>query len=368
MGLSRLQLFTRLGRIRVVEPMLAQAFSNRLEHEWRNEGLDHHGQSWRHSLRGSQFPGDYERPCPRQFVYWLMGIPEEKATSRDTHGTAIVGEAVEEDNIRTLLFDGRVLSEPPYVDDKLGFQDNDHWLTVTPDIVVLPYRWNRPHAVEVKTKDTEVVNEMKNGQRMFDPKHRNQCLATVALINELHAELWQSVEVCYETWQLAQQVYDGNGKVIGRACPTHKHDDCLQIVELEPCRTGSVIYHSRERPRITHEWFFEVDDTFMPLGREVLREAIEHFKAGTIPEHPFGGKDWSKLPCKYCDFKKFGCKPDHQADVTEISESNALEWAKTVNPNFDVETNMKTVLDRWLDAEHGVHVRTSTDAKERAVV
>jgi hypothetical protein len=371
-GLSRTEMWARLGRLRLIEPMASAAYQRRLESEWRLGSLDHHGQSWRESFRGSQFPGDSPRPCARKLVYWLAGVPEEKPTSRDVHGTAFVGQAIEDDLVKTLDFDDRVLSVKPHLPtgiEHLGFEDADSWLTTTPDIVVLPPFKRRPHLVEVKSKDTDVVNEMQNGRRKFDPAHRLQLLVSIAMLNELMkaGDMWPSVWVCKHTWRLArpQANFSDLEHPERYLCVDHHvasdEDGCLQEIELEPPTTGSVYYHSRERPRVTQEWIFELPDGFIETGRAVLAEARAHFEAGTIPPHPFDGKQWSELPCKWCDFKKHACKPDQKDKITQLSQSHGISFAREVTEDaYDYEHHHKTVIDRWLDKE-GVYVRRSSE-------
>ena len=364
MGLSRLELFARLGRVRVVEPMAAAAYQRLLEDEWRNGGLDHHGDSWRGSMRGSQFPGDDPRPCARQFAYWLMDIPEAEPTRRDVHGTAYVGQAIEDDLIKTLGFDGRVLSTRPYLSEEykhLGFEDADHWLTATPDIVVLPPFWHRPHVVEVKSKDTEVINDMQNGRRLFDPGHRLQAIASLGLLSEIMADedtrelLFPRVHVCRHTWRLADVIEGEDSSMY--FCRDHQDGlDCLTEIELGPPMTASIYYHSLERPRVTQEWFLELPDGFMESGRRVLRQALEHFERRELPQHPFGGKGWSELPCKWCDFKKHACKPDHKAGITAMEESNGIAFAQEIRPGYDFEAVHSAVIERW-EGKSGVYPR-----------
>lgn len=365
-ALSRLELFSKLGRIQVVEPMLREAHLARQRAEWETEGVDHHGQNWRLSLRGSQFPGDDPRACARQFVYWLMGTPEVEPTSPDVHGTAIVGQAVEADDIAALDFAGRVLSVPallPKGAPHLGFEDADHWLTVTPDIVVLPRGWNRPHCLEEKTKDGQVVVDMQNGTCSYDPKHRNQLLASMALLNALTQELWPSVWVCRESWRLGMPMRDEEtGRIARHFCAAHESlsdedPTCLREIKLESCRTGSLVYHSRERPnKVRKEWFFELDPNFMETGRAVLRDVIDHFKRGELPPHPFGGKGWSELPCKWCKFKREACRKDEKAGITRIDKSHAIEFARSVRPGYSFADQEKAVLERWR-GKSGIYYR-----------
>jgi hypothetical protein len=101
-------------------------------------------------------------------------------------------------------------------------------------------------------------------------------------------------------------------------CPDHGiHADsgCLREIDLEPIRDGVIIYVARDNPEVRASFYFEHDEQCFQRGLAVLRRVQEHYANDMIPAHPFGGKQWSQDPCRFCDFKKNVCKPDHQAGV-----------------------------------------------------
>jgi hypothetical protein len=106
----------------------------------------------------------------------------------------------------------------------------------------------------------------------------------------------------------------------------------------------------------------------MEHGRAPLREARAAFERGEIPPHPFGGKQWSELPCKWCDFKKYACKPDCKAKVTEMAESNGIAFARETQTDYSFERQKQGVLERW-DGKTGVHIRlpVASTLKEKEV-
>lgn len=279
-------------------------------------------------------------------------------------GTAIVGDAAEEWNAINLNYDGRVLSVGAIADKKVRFENRDHWLTGSPDFVVLPPFWNRPHLIESKTKDLNVVQEMKSVLRSYDSQHARQCRGYIGFGHHISQTLWPKVVVCRETWKLAYGEPNEHGKIDGASylCRDHlepfEPGTCLIEIELEPLRTGSLIYMGRDRPNVTCEYVFEHDEEWFQSGLEQLAKWRQYFERDELPSQPFGGKEWSKLPCRFCDHKKHTCKPDHAAGITKLSESNGIEWAREVYGDYDPKKIRDAVLDRWRGQSgyHGVRV------------
>jgi hypothetical protein len=118
-------------------------------------------------------------------------------------------------------------------------------------------------------------------------------------------------------------------------------------VELEPARTGSLVYVGRDRSHIRAEYFYEHDEEWFQAGLAALRRRQDFFRADTLPPHPFRGREWSELPCKWCRHKKNTCKPDVQSGVTKMSESNGVPWAQDHYGGYDAADVRKRVLQRW---------------------
>jgi hypothetical protein len=188
---------------------------------------------------------------------------------------------------------------------------------------------------------------MKAGRRGPDPKHRNQCLTYIGLMHE-QRERFKNVWICNETWRVCSEKGVDDNDIW---CHYHQANDCAELIELEPCVTGSIFYISRDDPSQTHEFFMRYDPEFMRQGREKLAAWQKAFEEGKIPERPRteDGKlsGWSVEPCKWCPLKKDVCKPDYQAGIVNLGESNAVTYTKGIRPNYDFENTRKAVLDRW---------------------
>lgn len=367
MGYSRLEAFSRMGKVQVLEPLAKAAHREYEEGVWRGDIKDSdHGEPWHISNHVSSFPGDDPRACIRKLAYGLADFPENEPFSHMLRGTMIVGEAIEDWLVERLDLAGRIVSASVEDEHQTRFEDADHWLGGSPDLVILPYRWNRLHVVECKSKDGQVILDMKNGQRAWDPGHRIQTNGYIGLGHEISPMLWPSVVICEETWRIA---YDDGGVPVCRTHDTSKgviDGGCLKVLQLEPIQTGSIYYHSRERPHITQEYFFELDPNFMGRGRAELRKLIAHFEKGEIPPHPFGGKQWSERPCQYCPYKKFICKPDHQKGIDKMSDSHGISFAREVRGEYSYEDTFNAVLERW-KGKRGVYPREiDINEEERA--
>ena len=90
-----------------------------------------------------------------------------------------------------------------------------------------------------------------------------------------------------------------------------------------------------------------------------LKQWIEYFKKGELPEqpkgkrttnfgHPMGdaGFKWSELPCQWCDYKKT-CQLDFRQDNHTLSESVGVDRTKAAREHYDPEAARKRVFDRW---------------------
>lgn len=340
-----MELFARLGRITVVDAMLNEASSYVAEHEWRSP------ERGTTSFHVTKFPGG-ARPCARKLTYDLMNFPAAEPMPPMVGATAIVGKAVEEHEVSMLEYAGRLLSTPADAADQISVFDADHWISGRMDIVILPRFWNRPLLIEKKTKDSDVVDEMRALTRSYDEAHGHQVRVYVAILRELSRTIWPSAVVCKHTWRIAEP---GVEPVIdAMVCKDHGiHADsgCLIEIDLQPLQSGVLSYSSRNRPNVRASWYFEHDEAWWQRGLEVIREAQEAYATDRIPPHPFGGKQWSAKPCQYCPHKKNSCKPDHQAGVTKLSDSHGVEWARGVFGHYDPKAIRQAVLDRWRGRE-----------------
>lgn len=349
MGVSRAELLAALGLIQVVEPITKKAYEDRELRIWADD-LENspHGRPWHTSFHASSFPGDDPVACGRMAVYGLLNVPDPEPTSRFLRSVADAGVAIEDEHVKRWEEAGRLLSNSASADYQTGFTDGVHWLTGNCDALLLPAGWTRPHVVEVKSKSQTKIDEMKNGTRGPDPKHRRQCLTYVGFMHE-QANRFKDAVVCKHSWKLATGIDTDYGR--NYYCSDHDSDECLIGFDLEPCTTGSIFYISRDDPSQTHEFFMRYDPDFMKAGREKLAAWKKSFEDGKLPERPRteDGKlsGWSVEPCKWCDLKKHVCKPDYQAGIDNLSDSHAINFTKTIRPNYDLEDTRKAVLDRW---------------------
>jgi len=355
-SVGRMELFARLGRIPVAEAMVDDAYDYVSDISWRQRYLeDPHGKPWFTSLHVSSFPGGDPRPCPRKLAYGMMAFSHTGTLPQKAHAAGVVGSAVEDWVVSMLDLDGRLLSASHDSQHQIGFEDADHWLTGSPDLIVLPKFWNRPLVIEKKTAYMDVVEEMRRLTRSCVPAHGRQCQGYIGLGHHLSPQLWPAVVVCRHTWRIAEE---GNEPVIdAMVCRDHGiHADsgCLIEIELQPITEGVVLYSARDHPEVRKSWYFEHDEQRFQRGLEVLRQVQTYYAQDQIPPHPFDGKQWSVDPCKFCDYKREICKPDHQAGVEKLSESHGVDWSRGVYGNYDPTKIRQAVLDRWRGRE-GFH-------------
>lgn len=323
----------KAGVIRIVNRITNRAYKENEERIWKEDlGNSPHGQPWHTSFHASSFPGDDQTACGRKAFYGLMNVPKPAPTSRFLRSVGDSGKAIEDELVSRWDNAGYLLSNSADSEYQTGFTDEKHWLTGNCDAAVLPYRWRRPHIIEVKSKAHDKVLEMQRLQREADPAHRLQCLTYIGFAHEFHP--WKHVWVDEQSWRIVKPNTDGAFRLT-----------------LEPCIDGSIYYVSRDDPSVTHEFTFTYDSKFMAEGRDTLEEWREHFRLDLIPDRP-RHKDstlvgWSELPCKYCDFKKHVCKPDYQQKVALGKLSNAIEHTKSIRPSYDHEGTRKKVLGRW---------------------
>lgn len=339
--IGRLEFFAKLGRVSVDEVMVNEASEYVSEREWRGRSRD------ATSFYVSQFPGGV-RPCARKLTYDLMNFPQTEPMPPMVSATAIVGKAVEEHEVSMLDTAGRLLSTPADCPDQIRVWDADHWISGRMDVIVLPPFWNRPLLREKKTKDSEVVEDMRSLKRSYDPSHAFQTKVYIAILRELSEILWDRAVVCKHTWRIAMP---GVEPVIdAMVCRDHGINDdsgCLQEIKLQPLQSGVLSYSSRNRPNVRASWYFEHDEQWWQKGLKTIRAAQQAFAEDRLPDHPFSGKQWSLEPCKYCPHKRETCKPDYQAGVTALSQSHGVEWARKVYGGYSPEDMLQKVLERW---------------------
>lgn len=331
---------TRLGAIKIVDPMVDLAYATVLEREFIEQTNDSpHGRPWHTSFHASSFPGDADQACGRAAIYGLMDVPDQGgAADRWLTQTADVGKAIELSVVRKVRDAGMLVvsgqegrsSDPDALDEygapapQMGFADPEHWLTGSVDLPMLPQNYVAPHIVEVKTKHESQIEQMHLGDRGPDEKHRRQLLCSLGLAHE------------------------------------HPHDFRHPITyeTLPAAEDGSIYYLSRDvkwpGPVKTFEFFFNYSSEFMERGRAHLAEWRRAFLEGELPQpiprknarsHPYGWK-WSEGVCRYCPAKKF-CRADYDKGITEIKDSHAIAGATFTRPGYDPVAKRAAVLSAW---------------------
>lgn len=332
------EMLMRLGALRTVEPVIDYAYAVALQHRFDNsDGDEPHGRPWHVSFHASSFPGD-EKACGRFAMYGLMDVPKGGPMERWLDGVAQVGKTIELNQVRAARDAGMLVrsnqpgrsSDPDALTDdhrpmpQMGFVEKDTWLTGSVDMPLLPFNYDRPHIVEIKSKHESKIELMQFGERSYDEKHRKQLLCSLGLAHD-HANDF-----------------------------LHPTEDRV----LEPALDGSIYYVSRDNdwpgPVQTFEFFFEYDLGFMEEGRDTLKKWRKNFIEGELPQtvprknsrsHPFGWR-WSEGACKYCPLKK-ACKQDYELGITEISKSTALSVAAFSRPGYDPAKKRAAVFDMW---------------------
>jgi hypothetical protein len=369
MGLTRGELFARVGLLREIEPLVVEsyAFYERLQ---RGESDRGHGREhdWHVSFHGSAFPGDSDIACGRQQLYRMMDIPREPFGRRGRQFVEM-GKDFEDALVWKWYWAGRLLSAPPNK-EQTQYEDPDVWLTTSTDAIVLPTKRHSSGVVcEVKEKFARDLDAMKSLIRDPDFPHVKQVKCQIGMAHE-NIEGWR-VKRCFNTGRIGiDQPYGCSEPLdIGVVCPQHKHTDCLREEEIAPPDCGYLYYASRDDPVDTWEFYFDYDAAFMAAGRSKLAQWREAFENEILPQtqfaekrfsHPFGwtwtmSKKMPNSPCQYCDFGAI-CRDDHKLAVKKgapisLRESEAIVAAKEQRPDYDFDRVKAAVLSRWGVAE-----------------
>lgn len=307
MSLSRRELFSRLGLIRIVDPLTESAYES-YEQTIYEDDLDSspHGRPWHTSFHGSAFPGDDKKACARKALYSLINIPDKSPV--DTRGRQLMdtGKDIEVQIVRRWEKAGMLLSAGPDEQTQTGFALPEFWLTCSTDAVVQPPGWDRGHVVEIKTKSDQAVTDMRRGRRTYDPYHRKQLLCTIAMAHLFSRKLWP---------------------------------------ELDTVRDGSLYYVSRENPRNTMEYWFDLDLEFFEAGLDQLERWRQLFFWEELPERDKSWR-WTEQPCQYCAVKRL-CKADHKDNIRNLRGSHAIKFAESIRTDYDYGHTREKVLERW---------------------
>lgn len=370
----------------------------------------------------SEFPGDAANACARYLNYRMMNFPATDYMPPWVTTTGTLGKAGELDIVQAWFQGGRALAIPE--DDaeeakryklaaeayragdieraehliemagihQLGFVDEDHWMTVSTDLPVLPKFSRRPHIVEIKGKAHDVLGEMIRGVELLKPdgtrelslrgpdkKHEVQLKAT---IGKAHDYDWGEVTVCSKCWFiLRSDVYERLGLPGGvhprsdgfhycPRCQDYPSPHEMETFQLERPIAGEIYYWSRSWPRGrragstfepgTKSFYRELDPKFMAQGLAVLAEARQAYIDDVIPPRP-AHFQWAMGACKNCSFKKF-CraddgvpgrkkKPDPAIVRTKLSESHGVTHTREMRPHYNPQKVRERVFAEWSDTD-----------------
>lgn len=349
-GLSRLGLWAEIAGVSVVEPILLRAYEREEERIWRGGEESPHGSPWYTSFHASQFPGDEPYACARAAVYGLMGLPNAVPFVPRVRAMFDLGKNLELDWVRRFASEGTLLSADQTAGEQFqtGFADRKHWLTGASDVIILPPFWNKSHCIEIKTTSHEKVMAMRDNLQATPNQHSKYTRQLKTYISLAHEQPFApTVHVCESSWAVTKEIVPGSPL---RWCPVHEGIDCtVARITLDPPDDGTLIYSSREEPLTTASYYFSLDEEMMAAGRKRLAAYRDAFLAGELPLHPRDKEKakWSIEPCKWCDYKKLGCKADFTGKVTKLADSNVIAGAKEIRPDYSYEEARANVLARW---------------------
>lgn len=357
--LSRAELLHRVGLLQEIDPLITEAYEfqaklDALADDW-GHGRAH---PWHVSFHGSSFPGDNPMACPRQAIYKLMNVPRYSVDRKVVHAGE-VGKAMEEALVVRWWRAGYLLSPPPW-ESQWEFENQDSWLVATTDAIVLPPGSRRPRVVEVKFRYDREIHEMLRLYRGPDEYHARQVKCQIGMAHEAEP---LTVQRCYNTGRLAIKLRVFNQhdekEEEQEVCPQHEGTECLYEEQLETIDRGWIYYASRDDATRNREFFYEHDPAFMEAGFEKLKLWRQFFEQGVLPQtefsdkkfsHPFGWR-WTYDPCQYCDFGQ-ECRADHKKAVAnggpiKLVDSEAIDMARSVRPDYDYEAVRNRVFKRW---------------------
>lgn len=292
---------------------MTKAAYEQLEEEiWRSVPKKYATSFW-----PSSFPMG-EKVCGRSLLYNLTNVPPAAPFAANARAITEMGKAAENQIVYRWGKAGKTIGGSVPIRDgddiqQLQLQDPDTWLSGNLD-AVLDMRPSYPYVlpVDVKSKSDEAIKKMKVAAQNYEAKHYAQVQAYIYLCNLYHEEMgWADMG-------------------------------------LEPAIGASLFYVSRENPRNTCEFYFPADWQLINQALDRLREWKGFFISDILPPRDPSWK-WSEEPCKWCSFKKFGCKPDAKEKVESLSASNIVTWATEVsNEPYSLDKMKDRVLKRWI--------------------
>lgn len=310
----------------------------------------------------------------------MLGVPEDM-----------------EDQIRWDRLPPRILDDEgkPLKVRQLGFTVPEVWMTGSTDLPILKRGWTKPYIVEVKGKASEVLEEMCTGRRKDgsmapklrppDASHIRQLKATIGAARLFD---WGEIIVCEHCWRIAAWTHlpalygvewEANAGPMPQPwsdslyycpwCETYdpvcltsrmpdgRPDDDTFYRQLDPPDCGEIYYWDRSWPRKTKSFFYTHDQEFFDSGLEVLASARQHFIDDVLPPRP-DHFQWSVGPCGGCAQKPH-CRLDYGLETSRhrkpkkglvrstLSTSNAVDYAKSVRPHYNLAIIKAMVMAGW---------------------
>lgn len=316
---TRRQFFEHFGIVRQapdLEKITKESYEALEDKIWReNLNSSPHGRPWFTSFHASSFP-DKDKPCGRLALYTMLDIPRPEPAPPFLVATGDIGKQVEYQIVyrwglqgitiggSVPLWDGANMSQ-------VKFEDDSTWLTGSSDAILdLRPELDTVVPADIKSKKHEIVQEMQLGRRPYENKHYLQVQGYIYLCRLFHEDMG----------------WDAMG--------------------LKPAESAYIFYASRQDPTVNHAFYVKADMELIARGADLLREWRQDFIGNNLPERP---KDWrwTEEPCKWCPMKKYACKPDNKEKITDLSESNAIQFAQELRTNYNFEEIKEEVLNRW---------------------
>lgn len=298
MGISREQLFRTLNIIKDgvdLEAIVKKSMVEFENHKWQE--IDDHTTT---SFYASQFPGS-EKSCQRKMLYQLMNIPNVDPFPPKLRGQTEMGKAAEEFVVKPLISSGIVLSVNSEK-EQIKFEDPDTWLSGSTDLVLdlREVKYNHVLPVDIKSKDHDVIQQMKIGARNYDEKHYQQVQAYIYFCRKFHVDMgWRDMG-------------------------------------LLPAKAGMLYYVSRQDPTFVHQFYFKIDREVIDRALENSIHAKEMWQEDILPPRPEDWK-WTEEPCKWC------IHPDSLVLKSDLTWAKA-RWLQVGDEliGFDEEENGKS--------------------------
>lgn len=345
--MTRQQLWGLLNNITPVESTLLSAYENEERKIWRDGiGNEPHGQKWNTSFHASSFPGDDSSVCGRAQVYGLLDPTPAAPLDPKTRMLFDLGTEIEHMFVKRWSNYGVLLSADVTGDDKYqtGFEDPECWLTGSPDAILLPPFYTMCEVVDVKTTSQEKIEKMRSNPNDTPYSHKKYLRQLKAYIAEAYDKFSPTVITCDISGLLIK-----NGK---DECSAFHKGLCIpKIIKVEPPRSGTLLYASREEPlNCMMSYYVQHDPEMMEFGKERLKVWKQEFMEGKLPPHVREGESakWTIGECQYCVHKKSGyCKEDFKNKVKDLKDSALIEFNKKLKPEYSYDKTRQEVLDRW---------------------